>query len=76
MYTPILWTLLPKNGCSNTTERVELLKRFRKIFPEQAVQRLLLDRKFKGKLWLKYLVHGNWPFCIRVPNKHQTGCCQ
>ncbi|WP_163370353.1 hypothetical protein [Endozoicomonas acroporae] len=59
MSIPILWTLLPKKGCSNTTERVELLKRFRKIFPEQAIQRLLMDREFKGKQWLKYLVHGN-----------------
>ncbi|WBA82588.1 hypothetical protein [Endozoicomonas sp. GU-1] len=48
MSIPILWTLLPKKGCSNTTERVELLKRFRKIFPEQAIQRLLMDREFKA----------------------------
>ena len=27
-------------------------------------------------LWLKYLVHGNWPFCIRVPNKHQNRLLQ
>ena len=44
MSIPILWTLLPKKSCSNTTERVELLKRFQKIFPEQAIQRLLMDR--------------------------------
>ncbi|MBO9496685.1 hypothetical protein J7438_21740 [Thalassotalea sp. G20_0] len=77
MSIPILWTLLPKKGCSNTTERIEL-KRFQKIFPEQAIQRLLMDREFKGKQWLKYLVHSNWPICIRVPNntlvpnKHQN----
>ena len=78
MSIPILWTILPQKGCSNTTERIELLKRFQKVFPEQAVQRLLMDREFKGKRWLKFLVHGNWPFCIRVPisslvsNKHQN----
>lgn len=76
MAIPILWTLLPKKGCSNTQERIELLERFQKIFPEQAVQRLLADREFKGKRWLKYLKSHNWPFCIRVPvntlvpNKH------
>ena len=78
MAIPILWTLLPKKGCSNTTERIELLQRFQKIFPEQVIQRLLMDREFKGKRWLKFLVHGSWPFCIRVPsntlvpNKHQN----
>ena len=78
MAIPILWTLLPKKGCSNTAERIELLQKFQKIFPEQAIQRLLMDREFKGKRWLKFLVHRNWPFCIRVPsntlvpNKHQN----
>ncbi|WP_257282234.1 IS4 family transposase [Endozoicomonas sp. ISHI1] len=78
MAIPILWTLLSKKGCSNTTERIELLQRFQKIFPEQAIQRLLMDRESKGRRWLKFLVNGNWPFCIRVPNntwvpnKHQN----
>ena len=78
MAIPVLWTLLPKKGCSNTQERIDLMECFRKIFPEQPVRRLLADREFKGKRWLKYLVSHNWPFCIRtpgntqVPNKHQN----
>ena len=78
MAIPLLWTLLSKKGCSNTKERIELLQKFRKIFPEQPVRRLLADREFKGKKWLKYLKDHNWPFCLRVPintqipNKHQN----
>ena len=78
MAIPILWTLLPKKGCSNTQERIDLLKRFQKIFPKQPVRRLLADREFKGRQWLKYLVSHHWPFCIRtpantqVPNKYQN----
>ena len=78
MAIPILWTLLPKKGCSNTQERIDLLERFQKIFPEQPVRRLLADREFRGIRWLKYLRSHHWPFCIRipvntlVPNKHQN----
>ena len=78
MAIPILWTLLPKKSRPNAAERIELLQRFQKIFPEQVIQRLLMDKEFKGKQWLKFLVHGNWSFCVRipnntlVPNKHQN----
>ncbi len=72
MAIPILWTLLPKKGCSNTAERIEILQRFQQIFPGQPVQRLLMDREFKGCDWLKFLVQKNWPFCIRVPGNTQV----
>ncbi|MDB2384573.1 IS4 family transposase, partial [Endozoicomonas sp.] len=61
MAIPVLWVLLDKKGNSNTTERIDLMKTFQKIFPEQPVKRLLADREFKGKEWLKYLVQHNWP---------------
>ena len=32
MAIPLFWTLLPKKGCSNTKERIELLEKFRKAF--------------------------------------------
>ena len=53
MALPILWTLLPKKGCSNTQERIDLLERFQKIFPEQPVRRLLADREFRGDTMVK-----------------------
>jgi len=68
MSIPLLWTLLDKKGNSNTTERIELMDRFLKIFPTQRVKRLLADRGFKGKEWLKYLITNNWAFCLRVAN--------
>jgi len=54
MSIPLLWTLLDKKGNSNTTERIELMDRFLKIFPTQRVKRLLADREFKGKEWLNF----------------------
>lgn len=78
MSIPLLWVLLDKKGCSNTGERIELMDRFLKIFPKQKIKRLLADREFKGKDWLKYLIKKNWPFCLRVanntlvPNKHKN----
>ena len=78
MAIPLLWALLPKKGCSNTKERIELLEKFRKAFPGKPVKRLLADREFKGKKWLKYLKDHGWPFCLRVPvntlvpNKYQN----
>ena len=68
MAIPLFWVLLDKKGNSNTTERIDLMKKFLKTFPTQPIKRLLADREFKGKKWLKYLVQNSWPFCLRVAN--------
>ena len=75
MAIPVLWTLLPKKGCSNTEERIQLLQKFQRIFPDQAIQRLLMDREFKGKHWLKFLVHGR-AVAVLHQNSQQYPCIQ
>ncbi|MGB0360032.1 MAG: transposase [Endozoicomonas sp.] len=68
MSIPLLWVLLDKKGNANTAERIDLMERFKKNFPTQPIKRLLADREFKGKDWLKYLIKKNWPFCLRIAN--------
>ncbi len=45
-----------------------LLQTFRKLFPNPKVKRLLADREFKGKKWLKYLIRENRSFVLRIPS--------
>ena len=68
MSIPITWTLLDKKGSSSTAERIMLLQTFKKLFPNREIKRLLADREFKGKRWLKYLIRGNWSFVLRIPS--------
>lgn len=63
---PILWLMLPKQGNSTTTERIELLERFTGLFGHSAIACLLADREFVGVRWFRYLCEHNIPFVIRV----------
>lgn len=63
---PIFWTLLKKDGTSNTAERIAILQRFIHLFGAQCIQGLLADREFIGRQWFQWLVTNNIPFCIRV----------
>lgn len=63
---PIFWTLLPKAGNSNTTERIELMKRFLTVFGREHIRALLADREFVGGDWLSYLQRQQIPFRIRI----------
>ncbi len=63
---PILFTMLPKKGNSNTAERVELIKRFIRLFGREALGSLLADREFVGHKWVKYLEDNNIKYFIRI----------
>jgi hypothetical protein len=58
---PLLWTALEKknsqgkSGNSNTKERIELLERFIRLFPEQKNTFLLADREFASAEFLDWL---------------------
>jgi len=65
---PILWTLLPKKGNSNTDERKAIIDRFINLFGVEKIEILTADREFRGKNWLLYLKHNKIPFCLRIPN--------
>ena len=69
MAIPILWTMLPKRGNSNTFERKELMERFLGLFGEDCIGAILADREFIGDDWFKELIHRKIPFYIRIRGK-------
>jgi hypothetical protein len=52
---PLLWTVLPKKGCSSTAERIALLDEFGHLFGFSSIAYLCADREFIGKVWFAYL---------------------
>ncbi|MBE9119226.1 IS4 family transposase [Lusitaniella coriacea LEGE 07157] len=69
---PLVWQMLGKKGNSNTGERINLLSRFREIFPEAQVAYLSADREFVGSEWLNFLLcEPIFPFRIRI---RQSDC--
>jgi hypothetical protein len=63
---PVLWSFLPKQGNSNTAERIELLERFIGIFGLTKIAYLVADREFVGKAWFAYLRSRPIRFRIRI----------
>lgn len=63
---PVLWTVLEKKGCSDTTERIELVKEFGRIFGYHSIAYLCADREFIGKDWFAWLRSQEVDFRIRV----------
>jgi hypothetical protein len=63
---PVLFTMLPKKGNSNTAERVALIERFIQLFGREALGSLLADREFVGHKWVQYLTGNDIKYYIRV----------
>lgn len=63
---PLLWTVLPKKGCSNTAERIALLNLYLELFGRDSIKFIAADREFVGKRWFKYLLERQLRFRIRL----------
>jgi hypothetical protein len=63
---PLVWTLLPSAGNSNTKTRTCLLDRLRQTFPELKIAALTGDREFIGDAWMAYLMAEKIPFVLRL----------
>jgi len=63
---PILWTLLPKRGNSNSNERKELLSKYIELFGSVTIDSFMADREFIGGDWFDELIRCNIPFYIRI----------
>lgn len=50
---PLLFKLLPKFGNSNTSESIELIERFIRLFGTVSLDCLTADREFVGERWIK-----------------------
>lgn len=66
---PILWITLKqskKRGNSNTSERIELIDLFIKIFGIEKIDYIVGDREFIGNDWIQYLIDKNIKFRFRI----------
>lgn len=63
---PLLFKLLPKFGNSNTSERIELIERFVRLFGTASLDCLTADREFVGERWIKYLNDNRIRYYIRI----------
>ena len=52
---PLLFSILPKKGTSNTKERIELVQRYVRLFGAESIDYLLADREFVGEQWVKWI---------------------
>jgi len=65
---PVLRTLLPKKGNSNTKERIEIVEKIISIFWEWSIWLLLADREFIWKERVMWLMKNKIEFILRVRN--------
>ena len=63
---PLMWTLLPHQGNSDTACRIALMRRYLALFPAASITMLLADREFIGAEWMDFLSENNIKFVIRV----------
>ena len=49
---PLMFSMLPKKGNSNTKERIALLQRYIRLFGANSIDCLLADREFVGEHWI------------------------
>lgn len=53
---PVMWTMLDKQGNSNSDERIALLERFEQVFPNAQIHCLTGDQEFVGREWCSFLM--------------------
>jgi hypothetical protein len=63
---PLMWTVIPGRGCSNSRQRIALMRRYLKLFDHSTICLLLADREFIGRDWIDFLCENNIPFAIRL----------
>ena len=63
---PLMWTVVPGRGCSDTAQRIELMRRYLALFDASTIRLLTADREFIGQEWLDFLDEAGVPFAIRL----------
>lgn len=66
MGIPLIWSLLPKTGNSNTSERTVLLDRLQEAFSDLKIASIMGDREFIGDAWMSYLKRNKIAFIMRL----------
>jgi len=63
---PLYWTLLPKKGNSNTTERIALMEQVIACLGKGRIRAVLGDREFIGQQWFKWLDQQGLTYHMRI----------
>ena len=69
---PLMWSLLDHGGNSSTEQRIELMRRYLRLFDVSSIDALLADREFVGARWLEFLNENNVPFVVRLRENLQV----
>jgi len=69
---PLMFTMLDKQGNSNSQERIDLVKRFVRLFGKSCIQSLVADREFVGQKWVNYLNNEGIRYHIRIRNNFKV----
>lgn len=73
MSLPILWTILgDKRGNSDQEERIQLLRRFIRLFGREQIDFLTADREFVGQQWWQFLIAHKVRFFLRIRSNMQV----
>ena len=63
---PLIWSMLPKRGNSNSHERKELFLKYIELFSTISIECITADREFIGTDWFEDLIGKGIPFYIRI----------
>ena len=63
---PLFWVLLDRAGNSNSHDRIDLVERLNRVFPDQPIASLSGDREFIGEKWMNWLFKQGVPFVLRL----------
>jgi hypothetical protein len=63
---PLLYKLMPKQGNSNTKERIAIMENYIRLFCKNTIKQLVADREFVGESWMKFLNDNRIDYHIRV----------
>lgn len=69
---PLLFTMLPKRGNSNSQERIDLVNRFIRLFGKDVIKSIVADREFVGEKWLGFLNYNQIRYYIRIRNNFKV----
>ena len=69
---PLLFTMLKKQGNSNSQERIDLINRFINLFGKEVIESVVADREFVGERWLDFLNTNHIRYYIRIRNNFKV----
>jgi transposase len=69
---PLMFKMLDKQGCSDTKERIALIKQYIEWFGKESIECLVADREFVGAKWLGFLNEQRIEYHIRIRNNFKV----